>query len=180
MRQRVRVPLFTAMVAFERPVPGVELDGITFNDDTLWFAARSASKQGLACPAASSECWTLVSTPAYAVDEITRVPMQDPSTGEFRPQDPAYLQSQDGPAQTLLRSFAEALGPRMGGADKLPAIAYMTAQRWGSALPSPPNLGGRDACGAGSFTKTVSAPACFHPPCRRRAPQAAPNSSACD
>ena len=91
----------------------MELDGITFNDDTLWFAAKSASKRGLACPAASSECWTLVSTPAYAVDEITRVPMQDPSTGEFRPQDPAYLQSHNGPAQTLLRSFAE-VGPSHG------------------------------------------------------------------
>ena len=44
--RRVRVPLFTALVAFESKVE-VELDGITFSDDTLWFAARSTSKHNL-------------------------------------------------------------------------------------------------------------------------------------
>ncbi len=46
VRQRVRVPLFTALIAFERAVP-VDLDGITFEDETIWFAARSASKDSL-------------------------------------------------------------------------------------------------------------------------------------
>jgi hypothetical protein len=32
------------------------------------------------------DCWTLVSTPEYAVGEIDRVPMQDRKTGEFIPQ----------------------------------------------------------------------------------------------
>lgn len=161
VRQRVRVPLFTAMVAFQQALSGVELDGITFKDDTLWFAARSASKRDLACPQTATECWTLVSTPGYAVEEITRVPMQDPVTGAFRPQDPSYLQSHDGPAHTLLRAFARAVGPGMGGADKLPSISYLTAQRWGSAVASPPNIDGRDASGAGPCTKTVSPPSFF-------------------
>ena len=46
VRQRVRVPLFTALIAFEKRV-AVDLDAITFADQTLWFAARSVSKQGL-------------------------------------------------------------------------------------------------------------------------------------
>lgn len=52
VRQRVRVPLFTALIAFESAVP-VDLDGITFEDKTIWFAARSASKDSLH-PQASS------------------------------------------------------------------------------------------------------------------------------
>jgi predicted NAD/FAD-dependent oxidoreductase len=159
VRQRVRVPLFTAIVAFESTLPNLDLDGISFNDDRLWFAARSSSKSGLARGArGGSECWTLVSTPAYAVAEITRVPMQDPVTGAFCPQDAAYLQSRDGPARTLLRSFAAALAPITGGPDALPAVSYITAQRWGSAMPAPPNIDGRDASGAGPCTKTVRRP----------------------
>jgi len=60
---------------------------MTFGDSTLWFAARSASKTGLANSTGGGvECWTLVSTAAYAVAEIERVPMQDPVSGAFRPQ----------------------------------------------------------------------------------------------
>ena len=200
VRARVRVPLFTALVSFASALPSVELDGITFDDDTLWFAARSASKEGLASPsagqylyfctskaskaaaassaphsatpaAASSgnqegdgaggqqhhthHTWTLVSTPSYAVAEIQRVPMQDAATGVFIPQSEEYLQSDSGPARTLLRAFAAALAPLMGGAEQLPEVTYITAQRWGSAMPAPVNAGGRDACGTSEHTRTV-------------------------
>eukprot|EP00802_Teleaulax_amphioxeia_P005418 Tamp_05422.p1 GENE.Tamp_05422~~Tamp_05422.p1 ORF type:complete len:477 (+),score=89.84 Tamp_05422:53-1483(+) len=155
VRQRVRVPLFTALIAFEKRV-AVDLDAITFADQTLWFAARSVSKQGLhpQAPGQGGECWTLVSSPAYAVAEIERVPMQDPVTGAFRPQEDEYLQSEDGPAKTLLRAFAAALAPSLE-AGKLPEVLYMTAQRWGSAMPAPVNVGGRDAHGSGPETKLV-------------------------
>jgi len=60
---------------------------MTFGDSTLWFATRSASKMGLANAIVSGvECWTLVSTAAYAVAEIERVPMQDPVSGALSPQ----------------------------------------------------------------------------------------------
>ena len=34
-------------------------------------------------------------------------------------------------------------------------VLYMTAQRWGSAMPAPVNVGGRDAHGSGPETKLV-------------------------
>lgn len=55
VRQRVRVPLFTALIAFEKAVP-VDLDGITFEDETIWFAARSASKDSLHPQAPGEGC----------------------------------------------------------------------------------------------------------------------------
>ena len=40
---RVRVPLFSCMVAYAAPL-GLPLDGLTFHGgDVLWFAARSAA-----------------------------------------------------------------------------------------------------------------------------------------
>ena len=158
VRARVRVPLFTALVSFANAIPKIDLDGITFDDDVIWFAARSASKDGLTGPANDphqDHTWTLVSTPAYAVAEIERVPMQDPVTGAFIPQSDEYLQSEDGPARTLLRAFAAALAPAMAGVDALPEVTYITAQRWGSAMPAPVHVDGRDGYGAGPMTSTV-------------------------
>jgi len=81
--------------------------------------------------------------------------MQDAATGVFIPQSEEYLQSDSGPARTLLRAFAAALAPLMGGAEQLPEVTYITAQRWGSAMPAPVNAGGRDACGTSEHTRTV-------------------------
>ena len=118
--RRVRVPLFTCMVALERPLgagvgerkqrvphlsptplppatpppphpdcpnrhptpaspiphpdpppnrPLTPIDGFTApGSDALWFAARSQSKPGGVKGA--KECWTLVSTPGYAVAQV--------------------------------------------------------------------------------------------------------------
>ena len=156
VRPRVRVCLMTAIVAFAAPV-AVPLDGITFNGDAaLWFAARCGSKPGLAPgpPAPAVECWTLVCTPAWAAAEIGRVPMQDAATGAFIPQSPEYLLSPDGPARTMLEAFRRAVAAHFGAA--LPEVAYLDAQRWGSALPAPAGVGGRDAHGAGPGTVEVS------------------------
>ena len=77
--------------------------------------------------------------------------------GEFLPQSPEYLESDEGPARTLLRAFGEVLqrqlGPGAEGAsisrwaDGLPPVVFLSAQRWGSALPAPVLTDGRDENG---------------------------------
>ena len=100
VRERVRVPLFAAMVAFDAPLR-LPLDGLTFPSGSgLWFASRTQSKPGLAGAAGGGarECWTLISTPAFACDELVAEPMQDAATGAFKPQEDAYLNSGPAPA----------------------------------------------------------------------------------
>lgn len=131
VRQRVgaRVPLLSAMVAFETPLL-VDFDAMTFHrSDTLWFASKMESKPGMNA-ACEQECWTLVSTPEYAMDQITETPMQDPVTGEFIPQSSDYLATV--PAPDLLDAFRKALSHKV---DMFPNVAYLNAQRWGSAMP---------------------------------------------
>jgi len=148
VRERVgaRVPLFTALVAFESRL-NAPFDAVSFaSNDTIWFAARSSSKPGLggiveymvAC-----DCWTIVSTPEYALAKIEETPMQDAKTGAFIPQSPSYLTSIPGP--DLEGAFRDALSDPDGsigqeeGAilqkDAIPKTVYLDAQRWGSALP---------------------------------------------
>merc|ERR1719261_736199 len=96
------------MVAFDRRVEGA--DGRAFAGPELWFAARTRSKPGYAAECESGgppppDCWTLVSTPGFAVAEITETPMQS-ATGEFRPQENSYLNS--GPGPKLLAAFRRA------------------------------------------------------------------------
>ena len=76
VRERVRVPLFSCMVAFERPLAAaLGFDGVKISGgDSLWWASRSQSKPGFSVGAA--ECWTLISTAAYAAAEIGRELMQ--------------------------------------------------------------------------------------------------------
>ncbi|CAE7938623.1 unnamed protein product [Symbiodinium sp. KB8] len=74
VRNRTRVALFTALVAFEVPLE-VEKDAFAAASPTLWFAARTSSKPGLA-ESQAFDCWSLVSSPKYAAAEIERVPMQ--------------------------------------------------------------------------------------------------------
>ena len=159
VRDRCRLPLFAVMVAFAAPLQ-LPYDGLTFGRDAagqpspLWFAARSASKgYGVT---ADAECWTLISTPAFAVEEIAATPMQDASTGAFKPQENAYLNT--GPAPALLEAFTQAVAPlrpappapcepATGLPQAMPQAIYMQGQRWGSAMPAPAGVGNRDALG---------------------------------
>lgn len=171
VRRRVRVPLFSAIVALSHPIAdpvtgGVPYDAFSLvdcrNDETegcdgnstggrparsknpLWFAARSQSKPGF--PRDAPECWTLVSTPEYAVAQIESTPMQDSQTGAFRPQEEDYLLSEPGPS--LFAAFLEAVSPFLVHAGlALPTAIYMHAQRWGSAIPAPALVGGSDKRG---------------------------------
>lgn len=85
--------------------------------------------------------------------------MQDPVTGAFRPQENGYLNGKDGPSETLLKAFCNAVrtekdlqeiasssslsednaavcrGPRMDW--PAPESVYLQGQRWGSAFPAP-------------------------------------------
>lgn len=92
--------------------------------DGLWFAARNTSKPGL-LGSERTDVWTLVSTPSFAVSEISTVTMQseivlkadqdsklDEGVGVgdigvkmsvFKPQENSYLN--EGPALTLALSF---------------------------------------------------------------------------
>lgn len=151
VRARVRVPLFVCMVAFDSRLPDGVPDAASFDDGDVWFAARTRSKPGYAA-ATGMDCWTLVSSPGFAVREISITTMQDPETGVFKPQDECYLQN--GPCQHLLRSFYAKL--QNYGATKAsgfePKIVYLQGQRWGSAFPAPANCGGRDEDGASKAT----------------------------
>ncbi len=163
VRSRVRVPLFSCMVALPTPL-ALPYDALTFGGGAgasgdepspVWFAARTASKPGLSGSTHGHDCWTLISTPTYAASEIARVTMQDPTTGAFRPQEDSYLNSEPGPL--LYRSFARAVAPLLPpDAAPLPdAPAYLQAQRWGSAFPAPAAVEGRDAMGRGPTSTEV-------------------------
>ena len=134
IRTGSRVPLFTCMIAFDSPIP-VEISAATLDDPTLWFVSRSNSKPGL--EHLSHDCWTLVSTPAYAMQAIKEMPMQNQTTGEFIPQSSDYLTTVPGPA--LEAAFRRIVSSgRLGGHNghDLPKTIYLNAQRWGSALPA--------------------------------------------
>ena len=152
----VTKPLFSAMVAFEESLR-LPLDGITFGGENgLWFAARTQSKPGLDTEHAC-ECWTCISTPEFAVKEISSTPMQDEKTGAFKPQEDAYLNGAGGPAQALVGAFLRAVASLRGGGEgggdghgggasgagrqEMNEIkqVYLQGQRWGSALPAPSN-----------------------------------------
>ena len=154
---RPRVPLFAALVAFRRPRDAVAaeravplhppFDAFTVNDsEVLWFAARNNSKPsfpgGVVDGDETLECWTLVSTAAFAVKEIRKTTMQDEGTGAFVAQDPAYLNGPGGPSCSLLREFRKVLSASAGGGSSAGGygggdIVYLQGQRWGSALPQP-------------------------------------------
>ena len=151
-RVKCRVPLFTAMVAFESRLP-IDADAINFPDDnTLWFAARNNSKPGFDSAFGGNkdengldgnewDCWTLVSTPEFAIEKIQDTPMQDPETGAFIPQHPDYLTTVPGPElEKAFRRFVQERSSRNGRQtdhnDSLPKTVYLNAQRWGSALPA--------------------------------------------
>ena len=136
VRERVgaRVPLFTAMIAFDKEI-GAPFDAATFDNSVLWFASKMNSKPGMD---GLKECWTLVSTPEYAMKKIEETPMQDPKTGEFIPQSKDYLKTV--PAPDLMAAFCQELMSKDGilGDNALTDVSetiYTDAQRWGSAMP---------------------------------------------
>ena len=137
MQNKIRVPLFTALIAFDGPLKLQDnLDALTFRDnEKIWFACRTSCKPG--CEMESDvDCWTVVSTPQYAVKEIQRVTMQDQQTGAFIPQSYSYLTSPEGPAETLKNEFLSSLIHIRLPGENMPSVCFLTAQRWGSAYPS--------------------------------------------
>jgi predicted NAD/FAD-dependent oxidoreductase len=132
--EKVKIPLFSCMVALSHPIADqLPFDGFTVAESSeLWFAARSQSKPGV--PQCRAECWTLISTPSFAVDQIRETEMRDPITGNFRPQENSYLNSVPGPA--LFAAFLDAVKPHLKNSP-LPEATYLQAQRWGSGLPAP-------------------------------------------
>ena len=128
-----RVPLFTSMVAYESSL-GIGLDAMAIEDETVWFAAKSDSK-GLGAKSESMECWSIVSTPEWAMRKIRETPMQDEATGAFIPQSKDYLTTV--PAPEMEKAFMEALrrSERLPPGET-PRRIYLNAQRWGSAMPA--------------------------------------------
>jgi len=134
VQSRARVALFGVMVAFEKAT-GVPDDALVVDDGgPLWYAMRSESKPGLNAGAAH-ECWTLLSTPAFAVQEISGTTMQDPVTGAFRPQENGYLTAEGGPSLAVLHAFQAAVLAKYG--IETPRCFFWQGQRWGSAFPAP-------------------------------------------
>lgn len=146
--EKLRMPLFSCMVALSRPVAkNLPLDAFTVDSSQkLWFCSCSHSKPGMdntQQQQQQQECWTLISTPAYAVSKIQETAMRDPATGEFRPQTNEYLQSVPGPE--LFEAFQQqVLLPALGCTkEELPTAVYLQAQRWGSGLPLAPDMAKR-------------------------------------
>ena len=142
---RPRIPLFTCMVAFAGPPVGWDAFSVE-NSDILWFAAQTNQKPGQETGQAGVEgatdamhCWTLVSTPKFAVMEIGSTTMQS-EDGAFRPQENGYLNGADGPSQALFDEFNRIVSLNKAGGGQLPSPVYMQGQRWGSALPQPTPL----------------------------------------
>ena len=160
VRERVgaRVPLFSTMIAYNTPQSSIPYVAISFIDHPIiWFAAKSNSKPGMMLMQEQQndndnhnevttstttsemnndyECWTIVSTPEYAMNQIESTPMQNEKTGEFIPQSKDYLTTVPGPDMVtafesiLLTNYPNIIGP------SLPKIVHLDAQRWGSALP---------------------------------------------
>jgi predicted NAD/FAD-dependent oxidoreductase len=144
--EKARLPLFSCMVALSHPIGHkLSFDGFTVAESPeLWFAARSQSKPGV--PQCNAECWTLISTPSFALDQISATTMRDPITGAFRPQENSYLNSVPGPA--LFAAFLRTIEPHLKGS-ALPEAVYLQAQRWGSGLPAPDSIAGdiQEICG---------------------------------
>ena len=142
IRKRPRVPLFTAMVTLESFSATIfPYDCAVFDSGPVWYACRNKAKPGFYC---DRECWTLVSTPAFAVDQISEVPMVavavDSNKKTFLPQENSYLNRSGGPASVLCESFLDYItaGPSSSSSSashNRPKVLYLQGQRWGSAVP---------------------------------------------
>jgi hypothetical protein len=84
----------------------------SYMNSGLWFAVRCSSKPGMHGPG-SMDCWTLVSTPSFAVTEISSETMQGDNISlldgkeekkiVFKPQENEYLNN--GPAKSMVNTF---------------------------------------------------------------------------
>lgn len=137
---RPRVPFFTCMVAIDEPIHEYLEAEAFVGDSPLWAAVYNESKPGLP-KQGRTECWTLVSTPDFAVQQIQETPMRDPETGAFRPQEDSYLNQV--PGRLLYEAFSKAIQPFLPDEAVATAPRYLQAQRWGSGLPAPST----DHCG---------------------------------
>ncbi|CAJ1960099.1 unnamed protein product [Cylindrotheca closterium] len=148
---KIRIPLFSCMIALSAPVrqllPYDAFTIATNQNDKLWFASVSQSKPGMYENEKSNgndispECWTLISTPSFAVQEIQSTTMRDEKTGEFKPQENSYLNTIPGPA--LAQIFLDNIRPfveKSAATIEMPKIVYLQAQRWGSGLPAPESI----------------------------------------
>ena len=149
LRAGARVPLFTAMVTFSSSLD-LDVSSISYNRDddegesfngggTVWFAACNNTKMALPTSSSEHECWTIVSTPEYAIEKITETPMQDTVTGAFIPQSMGYLLTV--PAPDLIKAFLKSVGKQ----DRFNQVVHMDAQRWGSALPSDRSVASKES-----------------------------------
>lgn len=140
-RAGARVPLFACFIAFETPLP-ISVSAASFaKDDRLWFAARTKSKPGFSSD--MDDCWTLVSTPDYAIQAIKDTPMQDPITGQFIPQSSDCLNVPGAQLEDAFRSILSRGGlgfDAIQGGGKVPKTTFLGAQRWGSAMPAHKHL----------------------------------------
>ena len=136
---RPRIPLFTAMITL-RGCVCPNHDCIVFESGPVWYACRNNAKLrlgsiegGADITESARDCWTLVSSPEFACQEIAAVPMRAPKEagGSFRPQEDSYLNGAGGPAEALSRAFLES--PDVGGTHS--EVLYLQGQRWGSAVP---------------------------------------------
>jgi len=161
-RAGARVPLFAVMIAFEGKMP-VPFDALPFGEgedggggggNGLWFAGRTSSKPGMVdddnnnnnndkgtTAASVVDCWTLISTPEYALQEITETPMQA-KDGTFLPQTHDVLSVCAADLERIFRqtivSDTALTGGQTIGLNDLPKTRYRDAQRWGSALRAHP------------------------------------------
>jgi predicted NAD/FAD-dependent oxidoreductase len=136
VRQRVgsRVPLISATITFSGKLP-VSIDAASLVHDDLWFAARMNSKPGLA--GIRRECWTLISTPTYAMKQIQLKAKDDPNVDAIFQADSEYLKF--GAATDLERAFRQVLLSGCFGPcneEELPVTLYRNAKLWASAMPS--------------------------------------------
>lgn len=148
LSNKVRIPLFSCMVALETPIrTSIPYDAFTIPDDAnspLWFASCSQSKPnffstGNTSKASEKECWTLISTVEYAFQQIKLTPMRDAKTGEFLVQENDYLNTTPGP--DLFNAFRDAIEEywtKTANTDNERISikpVYLQAQRWGSGIP---------------------------------------------
>lgn len=140
-RAHARVPLYTAMIALDTERSDIPFDAVSLDHPVLWFASKMNSKLNHDL---AQECWTLVSTPEYAVSQMQQNPAWTSDGTFIRPDTRAVTA---GPGQALEEAFRETLSsgafrnPNSNSIEiQLPRTSFCRAQRWGSAMACPRHL----------------------------------------
>ena len=140
--------LFSLMIAFPTPLTGPQFDAAVVEDsDVVHFLSRDSSKPGRGRDD-GVECWTAVSTEAFAREMVARAPLS--VDGKYNPQTAEYL-AQITPTMRdevlrLLRGSCGG-GTHGVGAGSVPAPVHVASQRWGNAFPSTPIASGGGGSG---------------------------------